>query len=245
MTIKRLNDRIHQAIYSHVPEDSEAEKQIDGPNGHARAGFPLEEYSLETDEEIEAHILKLRSRYSSATSAKSYLYHTTRGLGTKLLQGSRVPAKAAADLTIQLASRLYFGYNPGSWEPVSTARFHRGRPDLIQVVTENVLRFCEAACDDNILMPDKMSMLMRAAKEWEQNVQHASEGKGYLRFFDVLNGMVLANQERPSLFANQTVFKAFPGLILQTINGDEVADSAIALMPADSLWISYCIKDEE
>jgi hypothetical protein len=76
----------------------------------------------------------LRGKYAATTRAKIYTAHLIPSSGKAVLLAHSVPIKANADLTIQLANRLYYGYLPASWETVSTAHFHLGRLEIVQVV---------------------------------------------------------------------------------------------------------------
>ncbi len=309
LTVRRLTERIQAAIDAHEPKTTATvprRQQKGGAGGHPDdVAIALDEYALATDPTIDVHILKLRQAYRTITSGKAYAYHTTPHLGKAVgatfpvASGGggrvRVSPKACVDLAIQLASRLHFGHNPGSWEPVSTQHFHRGRPEIVQVATDAVARFCDLAAagtdgagsggggggggggdgdptKKNKKAEETREALVEAARQWDDAVRRASEGRGFLRLLDVLNGMsgemqaelleskkkkeagdgredgkegeVEAESTIPALFRNETVFKAFPGLILQTINDGEIADAAIMLMPPESLWMSYSIRDE-
>lgn len=65
---------------------------------------------------------------------KQYVPDLIPSLGRTLLLTYSTPVKATVDLMIQLASRLYFGYLPTSWKTVSTAHFHLGGPEIVQMV---------------------------------------------------------------------------------------------------------------
>ncbi|ORY58460.1 uncharacterized protein BCR38DRAFT_527493, partial [Pseudomassariella vexata] len=102
---------------------------------------------LFTTTDIVDRIRILCGQYAATTEAKQYTPHLTPSFGKALFLANSAPIKATVDLTIQLASRLYFGYLPASWETVSTAHFHLGRPEIVQVVRKSVVEFCDAALD--------------------------------------------------------------------------------------------------
>lgn len=244
LTIIRMTERIHDAIQSHDITTAAAATTTGGSEP-----LPVARFTLQTTPEIEARVAELRTAYASHTSKRQYALHTVRSLGTGAALGTGVPAKACVDLAIQLASRMHFGHNPGSWEPVSTQHFHRGRPELVQVVTGAVVEFCEAA-----LQAEKKGggsgsherakqLLVRAAGEWEQQVRRAGEGRAFLRMWDTLLGMVPEGAEKPALFTDPVFWRAFPGKVLQVRNEAEVEDAAICLWDEDALWMSYSIKE--
>ncbi|KAL1591994.1 hypothetical protein SLS60_011586 [Paraconiothyrium brasiliense] len=53
--------------------------------------------------------------------------------------------RAACQVAIQLAARIYFGEQIPSWETVSLRAFPRGRVDIVQTVLPSMYRFCSAA----------------------------------------------------------------------------------------------------
>lgn len=245
LTIIRMTERIHDAIQSHDTTAAAGSRS-------GRDQLPVAQFTLQTTPEIEAHIAELRSSYASHTSKKRYALHTIRSLGTSAALGTGVSAKACMDLAIQLANRMHFGHNPGSWEPVSTQHFHRGRPELVQVVTDSVVEFCEAALQVAQGNGDSGSgshherakqLLGKAAGEWEQQVRRASEGRAFLRMWDTLLGMVPEGAEKPAVFTDPVFWRAFPGKVLQVRNEAEVEDAAICLWDDDALWMSYSIKE--
>lgn len=248
LTIIRMTERIHDAIQSHDTTTAAATSRSGG-----NPPLPVAQFTLQTTPEIEAKISELRSSYAMHTSKKQYALHTMRSLGTSAALGTGVSAKACMDLAIQLANRMHFGHNPGSWEPVSTQHFHRGRPELVQVVTDSVVEFCEAALQvakgggrgpSTSTSTDRAKQLLsRAAGEWEQQIRRASEGRAFLRMWDTLLGMVPEGAEKPAIFTDPVFWRAFPGKVLQVRNEAEVEDAAICLWDEDALWMSYSIRE--
>lgn len=245
LTIIRMTERIHDAIQSH---DTTTTTRSNGSN----APLPVAQFTLLTTPEIEARIHELRTNYASQTAKKRYALHTMQSLGTSAALGTGVSAKACMDLAIQLANKMHFGHNPGSWEPVSTQHFHRGRPELVQVVTDSVVEFCEAALQvakggssssSSKNNDQAKQLLSKAAGEWEQQIRRASEGRAFLRMWDTLLGMVPEGAEKPAIFTDPVFWRAFPGKVLQVRNEAEVEDAAICLWDEDALWMSYSIRE--
>ncbi|KAH3484288.1 hypothetical protein KXW24_008965, partial [Aspergillus fumigatus] len=118
-----------------------------------------------------------------------YTPHLVPSFGKAVLLAHSAPIKATVDLTIQLASRLYFGYLPASWETVSTAHFHLGRPEIVQVVLKSVVDFCDAALDSSVPRAEARAQLLRAAREMNAQIVKGGEGRNYFRLMDVLEVM--------------------------------------------------------
>lgn len=247
LTIARLTERIHDAIQAHVP----TALGVVGNNP-----VPAARFTLQTTPQIEARMSELRSVYASETAKKKYTLHTIPSLGINATLGTGLSAKACVDMVIQLANRMHYGYNPGSWEPVSTQHFHRGRPELVQVVTDSVVEFCEAALDmrvgngkvdKGIGKSKKKELLSKAATEWEGQIRRAGEGRGFLRMWDTMGGMLPEGEgvEKPAIFTDPVFWRAFPGRVLQVRNEAEVEDAALCLYEEDALWMSYAIREDK
>ncbi|KAK2613079.1 hypothetical protein N8I77_000008 [Diaporthe amygdali] len=245
LTIARLTERIHDAIQSHVPTALGVAKT---------SPVPATRFTLQTTPEIEAQMSELRTIYASETAKKKYTLHTVPSLGINATLGTGLSAKACMDMAIQLANRIHFGHNPGSWEPVSTQHFHRGRPELVQVVTDSVVEFCEAALDMRVGNMDtdkgkgkKKGLLIKAAAQWEEQIRRAGEGRGFLRMWDTMGGMLPEGEgvEKPAIFTDPVFWRAFPGRVLQVRNEAEVEDAALCLYEEDALWMSYAIREDK
>ncbi|KAG8164134.1 hypothetical protein KVR01_006052 [Diaporthe batatas] len=237
LTLVRLTERIHDAIQSHVPSAGSASNNA----------VPAARFTLQTTPAIEARMAELRGVYSRETAKKKYTLHTIPSLGIAATVKSGLTAKACVDMAIQLANRIHFGHNPGSWEPVATQHFHRGRPELVQVVTDAVVDFCEAVLDghgggDRAALKERLA---RAAAEWDQQFRRGAEGRGFLRMWDTLGGMLPEGEEKPAIFTDPVFWRAFPGRVLQVRNEAEVEDAALCLYEEDALWMSYAIREHK
>ncbi|KZL83437.1 lovastatin nonaketide synthase [Colletotrichum incanum] len=186
---------------------------------NGRRHSSLEEIPLLTTTDIEVQIGILRVKYAATTDAKQYTPHLITSFGKALFLQHSAPIKATVDLTIQLASRLYFGYLPASWETVSTAHFHLGRPDIAQVVLKSVIDFCDAALDSPMSWAEARSKLMHAARECNAQIVKGGEGRKYFRLTDILEVMSQdqAAGEVLALFYDPVWKRSYPQLIMQTM----------------------------
>lgn len=274
LTILRLTERIHDAIQTHTSEMSAlsngATAIMNGTSQSTdvtrvadgnRTPRPLKisRFTLETTLEIDAKIVKLRETYLQTTAAQQYARHCVSSLGIATALGSGLTAKSVADAAIQLANYFHYGGNgklPGSWEPVSTQHFHKGRPELVQVVTDELLRFCTAAaaCGDLDLsspqskrkLSEAKQLLRKAMDVWEHDVREAGQGRGFLRLWDTLQGMLPADlpaEDRPALFKDPVFFRALPGKTCHGRNEGELEDVAVGVWQEGGLWMSYAVKE--
>jgi hypothetical protein len=248
MTTSQILQRLQGAIHALDPEnDSGGEAVVDAAS--------LEEIPLvATTVEIGAHITLLREKYVAITGPKTYTPHVVPAFGTAVLLANAAPIKATVDLTIQLASRLYFGYLPASWETVSTAHFHKGRPEIVQVVLKSVVDFYDAALDDaGVPRAEARKRLLRAARETNAQIVKGGEGRNYFRLMDVLE--VMSHDARdegavdadavPELFSDPVWKRSYPRLIMQTMLEEKLAqDPGYTMEDPENVWITYTVTDD-
>ncbi|GKT66740.1 mycocerosic acid synthase [Colletotrichum tofieldiae] len=242
MTISQLSQRLQNDIDTLTPgEDTlDRESQVIVPAS-------LEEIPLLTTTEIDVQIDILRVKYSATTDAKQYTPHLITSFGKALFLQYSAPIKATVDLTIQLASRLYFGYLPASWETVSTAHFHLGRPEIVQVVLRSVIDFCDAALDSTMSRAEARKKMMHAARECNAQIVKGGEGRNYFRLMDVLEviSQEQAPGEVPEIFSDPVWKRSYPRLIMQTMIETRLAqDPGYTMEDPESVWMNYTVTDD-
>ncbi|KAI0552681.1 beta-ketoacyl synthase domain-containing protein [Xylaria curta] len=176
----RLTEFVHDAIISHRPGSSTTRHSIALP----------EHLPLQTFPAVDDHMQQVRKRYRKITLTRGYRYIKTTALSQSLAAGTGFSSKNCLDFTLQLASRMHFGYNPAAWEPISVQHFHRGRPDPRQPVSNSVVTFCEAALDDSVPLAEKRRLLSLAATEWDAATKRTQDGSGFLRRTEALLGIL-------------------------------------------------------
>ncbi|GKU06255.1 unnamed protein product [Fusarium langsethiae] len=242
MTVSQLSQRLQNAINTLDPET------VTASNGDLTVDPTiLDEVNLVTTEDIDSHIETLRKDYLAITSTKQYVPHFINGFGKTLLLDNSAPIKATVDLTIQLASRLYFGYLPASWETVSTAHFHLGRPEIVQVVLKSVMDFCDAALDDSVPRFKAREKLVQVARECNAQIAKGTEGRNYFRLMDVIEVMSQDqnDEEIPELFSDPVWKRGYPQLIMQTMVETKISEDPGFTMPhPESVWMSYTVLDD-
>ncbi|KAH9863177.1 hypothetical protein IAQ61_009454 [Plenodomus lingam] len=250
MTTSQISQRLQGAIDTLDPENDNLEQ-----NGEAAADTAsLEEIPLaSTTKEIEAHMMMLRDKYAATTGVKIYTPHLVPSFGKSLLLANSAPIKATVDLTIQLASRIYFGYLPASWETVSTAHYHLGRPEIVQVVLKSVVEFCDAALDTAVPRSEARAKLLKAARECNAQIVKGGEGRNYFRLMDVLE--VLSHEAQddgssegqivPELFSDPVWKRSYPRLIMQTMIEKKLAqDPGYTMQDPENVWMNYTVNED-
>lgn len=236
----RLNNLVQAAINAHKPKSQ---------NGAVPASsfIPYEEYQIESTNEIDNHILGLRQYYLSQTTPKTYSYITRPELGKDFLLLNSVPIKGAVDLTMQLASRLFHGYTPAAWEVLSVAQFYRGRTEIVQVVSDSMLKFIDAALNPSISNTERRKLLITAAQEGNAYSKRGNEGQNYFRLMDVLELMSPrpGQEGRPSIYENAVWKRVEPGLhLMMTLADGGLEDVAYNMFGEDSIWINYTVYED-
>lgn len=242
MTTSQLTMRLQEAINTLDPSSSNGAPAIDADS--------LQEIPLVTTADLDSHIENLRGEYLALTSTRQYVPHKIQSFGKTVFLSNSAPIKATMDLTIQLASRLYFGHLPANWETVSTAHFHLGRPEIVQVVLGSVVEFCDAALDDAVPRSEVREKLTRAARECNAQIVKGTEGRNYFRLMDVLEVMSQEQQDKgegevPELFSDPVWRRGYPQLIMQTMVETKLAeDPGFAMPHPESVWMSYHVSDD-
>ncbi|KAI2787681.1 Highly reducing polyketide synthase sdnO [Penicillium oxalicum] len=248
LTVHRMNEWIHEAIHAHVPSNvTNGHGHANGDVNVASNGFQpgLEEYALTTSPEIDEHILVVREQHLKATSSREYGYLALPHFGKNFLAEHGCPIKSVFDVTIQLASKLYFGHNPASWEPMSMAHFHKGRTEIFQGVLPSVAQFCESACDETMPADQRRDMLIRAANDYTAGLQTSGKGNNYFRLMNVLETMWPSDEEPALLFKDPVWLKTYPRLIMSGLTDGGSRDSAFSLIDPEGVWICYSIEEQE
>jgi hypothetical protein len=234
LTIHRVNEWITEALRANM----DSSLYQNGVSHH------LEEYSCTMAPSIEQRINEVRRQHLDNTSKLEFLEFGFTQFGKEFLLANNSPIKGVLDLITQLAARLYFGYNPPSWEAVSMSQFHRGRPEGVQVVTEAVEKFCASALVDEVDVSTRHRLLIEAVKEYGSNIRNASLGKHYRRTFEVMRHLLDKDDPIPALFTNPVYLKIMWGGMLRTSMTDGGSRvSAYAPRDADQISSTYSISE--
>ncbi|SCO43857.1 uncharacterized protein FFMR_07258 [Fusarium fujikuroi] len=242
MTVSQLSQRLQNAIATFNPR-----KPTPSNGGITVDPASLKEIPLVTTDDINNRIESLRHGYLAVTSAKQYVPHLIKSFGKTTLLSHSAPIKATVDLTIQLASRLYFGHLPASWETVSTAHFHLGRPEIVQVDWKSVMDFCDAVIDDTVPRSEARTKLVQAARKCNAQIAKGTEGLNYFRLMDVIEVMFQDQKEEevPELFSDPVWKRGYPKLIMQTMVEKKLAEDPGFTMPhPESVWINYTVFND-
>lgn len=157
-TVNQLTAEIAAAIESYEPQP-ERSMQSHAMNGAYE--LLCEHVPLVTTTEIDAEITRCSEAWKKFITPFSFQQFQLEGIGRGFFQTHKIPTSAGVQMVIQLALKLALGHNQPSWDPVSMRHFHRGRLELVQVVTPAVKRFCELAANKSGGTADSTPLLQR------------------------------------------------------------------------------------
>ena len=243
-SLQQLNEKIHKSILEHrsMPYVAEQEILAAGPT-------PFEELSFVVNPEIEAHIKRVQQQFTTIAGplACEIDRYSIRHFGGAFLRSHNCAPKTGYQLVIQLASLLYFGYQPPSWETVSMRFFHKGRVDIIQVVVPTVNAFCASALDNNIPMAERRALFFAAAQAHTINVTRASRGRGFAGHLYALQEVRREGEEVPGLFTDPTYGKTRPAKIMTDCTewtSGVLQEGGWVMPDPEHVWVHYDVHDE-
>ena len=242
-SLKQLVEVVSAALLEHKQE-----VQCNGTNGHVSSGSPIEDREFVITPDVESQISRVQRQFDSRNlNAETAHFACTRFGGT-FLRSHNCSPKAGYQLVIQIASRLYFGYQPPCWETVSMRHFHHGRVDILQAILPEVEEFCASALDNNIPVLRRRELFFEAAKAHTKNLTRVSQGRGFAGHLYALQEVLRAGEELPSLFTNPTYAKTRPGKIMTDCtdwNSSLLQEAGWVMPDPEHVWVHYHVSDKE
>jgi hypothetical protein len=242
-TMGSINSVIVQAILDHKPDQL--------VNGSSHTDIALEEYIFNTTPVIEDEITAARTEFLQTVAPVQYTLLNYTSFGSTLLESHRLPSKSAWEIIIQLATRLFFGYNPASWQAVSMEQYHQGRPDIIQVATPPVIAFCSAAVtevspgNEIKARKEQRKLFFKAVKDHANAVPRAQRGHAYDRTFTALEWVREEEEEEPRLFKSDVAWKkARPRFIMTGVKTEMFSEVGFVLTDPESIWTVYDVSSD-
>ena len=197
----QLNNAVAQALLKQWPEPSATATSVAHPLSYARLQCTI-------DASLSKEIARVRQAFAeSASPFHCEVQHLSLpGFGDNFFRQRSCSGKTGLQLTVQLASRFYFGQNqPPSWETVSMRSFRGGRVDIVQTVLPQVKAWCDRAAEklpdiynsflSNATLGnaedstidvvtsdaalDLRALFLAAAREHASNVTRTARGQGF------------------------------------------------------------------
>ena len=241
-TLIKLNEAIKSAIVDYKPEAL-------GPSSPNNVYLPqnLERHVFHVDACLNSQIELVSQSHLISRVETEYINHTYETFGADLLRAHDCAPEIGFQLVIQLASLMYFGYQPPSWETVSMRRFHKGRVDIMQTVLPSVARFC-AAMHDPKSSESQNSLRQRfydAAEALTLTRQKVSSGHGFASHLYALQEVMREGEAMPSLFEDPIYSKTRPSKIMTDCVGwsDAIQDGGFVMPDPEFVWVHYEVHE--
>ena len=270
LAVSRFDESIRKAILSYGESSSDLSKGQNGINGsshingasfinsrgsengtngikHTDGGEWLKEYQYTTTTEIELHIASLEERYSKSYSPSETYSFTGNQFGSLYLRSHNVSPKSAYQVIIQLASLMYFGYHPPSFQTISMALFNKGRVELMQAVLPETLAFTNSAFNEDVSMQERRELFIKAAKTHAATTTRISRGRGFATHLYALREVLKDGEESPALFNLPLYSRIRPGkLMTDNANRREVIREMAFTMPdPENVLLHYELDDHK
>ena len=242
-SLQQLNECIAKAI-----SQRHHDVQSNHVTYHPESQSSAVEYSFVVTPEIEGHIKRIQQRYDGYGLTAEANHFRCTALGGNFLRKHNCTPKTGYQLIIQIASRLYFGYQPPSWETVSMRAFRKGRVDIMQVIVPEVADFCAAALDESVPTTTRRALFYDAVKAHNNNLVRVSRGRGFAGHLYALQEVVQDGEEQPSLFTNPTYAKTRPSKIMTDCTewtNSLLQEGGWVMPDPEHVWVHYDVDDEE
>ncbi|KAI9689894.1 MAG: hypothetical protein M1822_009776 [Bathelium mastoideum] len=242
-TFQQLNEALKVAIINYEPRRTD----LQNANGdHAKP--KLDKHIFEIDKDIESHIERVQQGYGVAIPKAEHAQYTYKKFGSNLLRTHYCSPKIGFQLVIQLASLLYFGHQPPSWETVCMRSFHKGRVDIFQTVLPSVARFCAAMQNPRPLesQSNLRQLFSEAAKSLTATLMRVSRGRGFAAHLYALQEVVGPDEEVPLLFRDPTYSRTRPAKIMTDCVPwqDVIQDGGFVMPDPDFVWVHYEVRED-
>lgn len=213
-TVNQLTAEIAAAVQSYKPH-TEANTRFSTASGPLEPHY--EHVPVVTTPEINAEIARCSDLWKAFIAPFSFQQFQLDGIGQAFFQKHKIPVSAGVQMVIQLALRLALNHNPPSWDPVSMRHFHRGRLELVQVVTPAVKRFCEmearvnGGTGENMATAQRRKIFLSAAASYTASVNDAVKGKAWDRHLQaLLHQARVSRQSSPDIFSDPLYLRTRP-----------------------------------
>ncbi|EDN96879.1 hypothetical protein SS1G_01807 [Sclerotinia sclerotiorum 1980 UF-70] len=264
LPISRFDASIRKAILSHDESSYELTRGQNGVNdethshgaGHVDGTNEVKnsdsqewykEYQYITNAELDLHLANIKEEYEKSYSPSETESFTGNHFGTLYLRSHNVPPKSGYQVIIQLASLMYFGYHPPSFQTISMGLFNKGRVELIQSVLPEILAFTQSAFNEALPIPERRELFIKAAKTHAATMIKISRGHGFATHLYALREVLRDGEEVPTLFNLSLYSRIRPGKLL-TDNANRrgiIREMAITMPDPENVLLHYEVHDQK
>jgi hypothetical protein len=222
------------------------------PNGLAKSESPpsFKRLQFEDVESFADEVDRVQKNFLQMTvplagEIGTYMFPS---LSASLLRNRGYAPRAACQVAIQLAARIYFGEQVPSWETVSLRAFRRGRVDIIQTVLASMYAFCSTALQGQEDRSKLRSLFMAATQAHTNNVTRASRGLGFAGHMYALQEVVQEGETLPEIFSDPTYPRTRPAKLMTDCvdwNSGLVAEGGWVMSDPEHVWVHYEVLNDD
>lgn len=208
-SVKPLQDFINSAILEY--ERPLHSKLTDPGLRSICAPTPI---SLTTTMAIDNRILQFSQRFQDPFLHSSFASVEIANFGNDFFFTHKCPVQSGIQLTIQLASRRFFGSSLPAHETVAMASFRKGRVEVHHIIQPAVAEFLIAASEQITARSKLRAMAFEAAKAHTKSLSRASIGHGFSNHLLALEWITRAGDSTPTLFESPIYARMKPGKLI-------------------------------
>lgn len=223
-----INLRIAAAIREHVPTAVKRSNNAIPIKLMRHTGFPG----------LSASIEQARLGYQQVIAKKQHFFHHI-GFGSAFMKKYKVSPNSGTQVTIQLASRYYFGYLPPCWETILQMMFHKGRVEINPAISVEVGEFVQAAADDSTPLLECRRKFLAAARRHSGNILAATQTGGFDRFLSLIKDLSRDGETIPELYLDPVYNRARPRKIVSNSFKTHMPENGCTMRDDEGYFVHY------
>ncbi|KAL2441683.1 Highly reducing polyketide synthase sdnO [Exophiala dermatitidis] len=227
-TVQGINLAIAKAIRNFDP------RQVRKPSN----GLPWEPMMHTQFPGSQTSIHRARKDYGESIDKRRHFF-LSLDFGSTFMRGHKVPPISGFQLIVQLASRYFFGYLPACWETVLQCQFYKGRVEINQIITMEVVEFVKAVADDAAPLSVCRAKLVRAAQKHSGNVLAAMRAGGLNRFLSMIQEIGKDDGLDPELYHDPPYLRSRPRKIMCSSFQTHMSENGCAMRDDDAIWLHF------
>ena len=240
-TYRQLNEAIVDAIVAHSSEPLWT-GAVDLRNPRP----VVSKHVFDPIPDLGFHINRVQRKNNHIFAFPEHKHHLSTRFGSKLLRSKKCSPKSGYQLVIQLASLLYFGYQPPSWETISMRTFNKGRVEIMQVVSPAVAEFCAAANSPDVSISTRRQLFYEAARAHTKTATRVARGRGFAGHLYALQEVLREGEDMPALFTDPTYSRTQPGKIMTdcTESEDALQEGGFMMPDWEHVWVRCQVQED-
>lgn len=241
LSIEPLSDFINIAL----KESENQDNSVCVPAAADEGSFQPQTLSISIDQATRERVTFLQESALTISDNFTFASTTVSGFGNDFFIARKCPVQSGIQISIQLASRLFFNYSPSAIETVSMAMFRKGRVEVHHVQDEAMMKFIDTACDEGSGVP-RATVRARAydaAKAHARRLRHTSKGQGFGRHLLAMEWMVKEGEEIPELFRDPAYVQSKAARVVTSTFRTGWVEGGFVYPVPESILVYVEIKD--